>query len=523
MPKLKKGFLSMGLLVASLTLVLAGCGSAAGSSSANGTKSNTSASQGKPQHGGEVTIAYPVDITNFDPLKGTTGNDFALLYPVYDTLVKLSPDLKPEPGLATSWDLPNNKTIVLHLRKGVTFQDGTPFNADAVKFNIDRANSKGSLDTELKDVKSVQVVNEYTVELHLSQPDSSILLSLGERAGMMASPTAVKKYGKDYSQHPVGAGPFEVTKHIPNGEIVYTTYKNYWDKGHPYLHQITVKVIPDANSEINALMSGQVDFVPGVAPQMVAALKKNPKIDLSETNSLGFQMLYLDTGRKPFNNKAVRLAVLYGINRAQLVKAINFGLGQPTAQPFPKGYWAYDNNLNIKYDPAKSKQLLKDAGLTNVSFTLLTYPIASWQNLANAIKGQLANVGITVNVKTMEPNAAVQQFLVNKSYDALTGNWGGTPDPQMTIDGLFSTDSLYNTGKSMTPTLKSLMSKTNSAYDQAKLAKLYGEIDNEAILQQGFIIPLYTVPNVNAMDKRIHGFTPSLGATMFSDFWVQQN
>ncbi|WDL97683.1 ABC transporter substrate-binding protein [Alicyclobacillus sp. ALC3] len=514
--RMKNSLLALGLVITSLTFVLAGCGNSTSSTSSNSTQS----SPGKPQHGGAITIAYPVDITNFDPLKGTTGNDFALLYPVYDTLIKLSAKLKPEPELATSWSMPNSKTIILNLRKGVTFQDGTPFNAAAVKFNIDRANSPQSLDTELNDVKSVQIINNYTVELHLSQPDSSILLSLGERAGMMVSPTAIKKYGNNYPQHPVGAGPFEVTKHIPNGEIVYTAYKHYWDKGHPYLHQITVKVIPDANSEINALMTGQVDFVPGVAPQMVAALKKKSNIVLSETNSLGFQMLYLDTGKKPFNNKAVRLAVLYGINRSQLVNAINFGLGVPTSQPFPKGYWAYDKNINIPYDPQKSKQLLKTAGLTHVSFTLLTYPIAIWENLANAIKGQLANIGINVTVQTMEPNAAVQQFLVNKNYSSLTGNWGGTPDPQMTIDGLFSTTSLYNTGKSMTPKLKSLLSEVNSTYNQAKLAKLYGQIDNEAIVKQGFIIPLFTTLNINAMDQRIHGFTPSLGATMFANLWV---
>lgn len=522
MPKRKKRFQMILLFLVTLTMVMAGCSNSTSSNSEGQTKSDND-SQGKPQQGGELTIAYAVDITNFDPIKGTTGNDHALLWPVYEPLVKFTPDMKPEPGLAESWEFPDDKTMILHLRKDVTFQDGTPFNADAVKFNIERVNSKDSQISDLKSIESVEVVDDSTVKLHLAKPDSSILLALSDRGGMMVSPTAVNKYGADYSQHPVGAGPFTVSNHIPNGQIEYAAFKDYWNKEQIYLDKMTVKVIPDANSQINALKSGQVDFVPGVAAQISSSLEKNPDIVLNSENTLGHFMLYLKASVEPFNNKAVRLAVLYGIDREQLIEAINFGQGEVADQPFPKGYWAHDDSINLNYDPEKSKQLLKDAGLKDVTFTLVTYPIEYWSRLANAIKGQLEKVGITVKIETLEANAAVQKFMTDNNTDALTGSWSGRPDPQMTINSLYSKDSFYNPGKISTPELEALIAEAASTYEQDKRAELYGKISNEAIIQQGIAIPLFTTPATHAMSKKVKGFEPNLlGKPIFSTLWVEK-
>lgn len=527
MSKLKKIPLTILMIFIAFAMVLVGCSS--NSSTQEGKQEgqqNTESdneSQSGPTQGGEITVAYVADVTNFDPIKGTTGNDHALLWPIYDTLVKFTPDMQPEPGLAESWEFPDDKTIILHLKEGVTFHDGTTFDAEAVKFNIERVNSEDSQISDLKNIESVEVVDDHTVKLHLSQPDSSILLALTDRGGMMVSPTAVNEHGADYSQNPVGAGPFKVANHVPNGQIEYEANENYWNEGQPYLDKITVKVIPDANSQINALKSGQVDFVPGIQAQMISSLEKNPNIVISNENTLGFGMLYLKTDVEPFNNKAVRLAALHAIDRQQLIDAINFGQGEIAVQPFPKGYWAHNESINLDYDPEKAKQLLSDAGLTDVSFTLVTYPIEYWTRLANAIKGQLEKVGITVNVEVLEANAAVQKFMTDKDTDALTGNWSGRPDPQMTINSLYSKDSFYNPGKLSTPELESLILEAAGTYDQEQRTELYGKIVNEAIVNEGFSIPLFTTPATLAMDKKIKGFQPNLlGKPIFSSLWVEQ-
>ncbi|AGA70119.1 ABC-type dipeptide transport system, periplasmic component [Desulfitobacterium dichloroeliminans LMG P-21439] len=524
MSKPKKSVAILTFLVV-LMMVLSGCGSQSSSADKQNTPDTNQASQspGTPQQGGSLTVAYVADVTNFDPIKGTTGNDHALLWPIYDTLVKFTTDMKPEPGLAESWEFTDSKTIVLHLREGVKFSDGTPFNAEAVKFNLDRVNSKDSQISDLKNIQSVEVVDDKTVKLLLSQPDSSIILALSDRGGMMVSPTAINTLGADYSQHPVGAGPFIVSNHIPNGEIGYEANKDYWQKGLPYLDKLIVKVIPDANSQINALKTSQVDFLANVQPQMVATLKADPNIVLKPTNTLALNMLYLRTDASPFNNKAARLAVLYGINRQQLIEAINFGQGTVAVQPFPKDYWAHDDSIDVPYDPEKSKQLLKDAGLSNVSFTLTTYPIEWWTRLANGIKGQLEEVGITVNIETLEPNAAVKSFLGDKETNALTGNWSGRPDPQMTINSLYGKDSYYNPGRATTEELEALIKEAAATTDQNQRAELYKKIVNTSVVENAFSIPTFSQPMTAAMNKKVQGFEPNmLGKAIFSSLWVEQ-
>lgn len=522
--RMNKKYLVLFLLLFLFTIILAACNSSSDATETEDVDTGTvSESNGEPVKGGEINIAYVADVTNFDPIKGTTGNDHSLLWPIYDTLIKFSNEMEPEPGLAESWEVLDESTIELTLRQGVTFHDGTPFNAEAVKFNIERVNSEDSQISDLKSIEEVEIVDEHTVKLHLSAPDASIVLALTDRGGMMVSPAAVEEHGADYSQNPSGAGPFKLANHVPNGEIQYEANTEYWDEGKPYLEKITVKVIPDANSQINALKSGQVDFVPGIQAQMIASLEKDPNVVISNENTLGFGMLYLKTDIEPFNNKAARLAVLHGIDRQQLIDAINFGQGEIAVQPFPEGYWAHNENIDVEFNVEKAKQLLADENLEDVSFTLITYPIEYWTRLANAIKGQLEEVGITVNVETLEANAAVQKFMTDKETHALTGNWSGRPDPQMTINSLYSEDSFYNPGKLSTPNLESLIEEAATTYEQERRIELYGEIVNEAIVNEGFSIPLFTTPATIAMNEKVQGFEPNLlGKPIFSTLWMEE-
>lgn len=198
-------YFSIWLILLTIMVIIAGCSSESNSSDDRTKESNDDSTaevinsdDGTPKQGGEAVIAYYTDASSYDPILGGSGADHALLWPIYDTLISFNPELEPQPGLAESWDFPDDKTMVLHLREGVTFQDNTPFDAEAVKFNIERVNSEDSTVSDLKNVERVEVVDSLTVKLHLKQPDSSLLLALSDRGGMMVSPTAVKKYGEDF-------------------------------------------------------------------------------------------------------------------------------------------------------------------------------------------------------------------------------------------------------------------------------------------------------------------------------------
>jgi len=537
MNKRKSTLYTLLVLLLAVAMVAAGCSSKGGSGGSSEPSSQPSQSSGAaaspgasdggqpagtPKKGGEITIAYGIDVSNFDPIKGSNGADHSLLWPVYDTLVKFTPDLQPVPGLAESWEFENDVTLVLHLRKGVTFHDGTPFNAEAVKFNIERTNAEGSLVSELKSVESVEVVDEHTVKLHLSQPNSSIIAALTDRGGMMVSPAAVQQYGDDFPQHPTGAGPYKVAKHVNGQEIVYERYENYWNPDAVYLDRITISIIGEENSRINALKSGKVQFVPGIQPQNIKTLQAEKDIEVIEGTSMLYRRIYINTEMEPFTNKAVRQAINHAINRVQLVQALNLGYGEPAHQPFPTGYWAHDPEVRIEYNPDKARQLLQDAGVQDVKFQLLRSPDPYDVRLADMIKAHLQEVGITVEVEAMEPNAAVGAFF-NKQSTALLGNWTGRVDPQQTISSLYSKNSFYNIGKAETANSERLIAEAAGTYDQNKRKELYGQIMKEVLVDEALAMPLFFPPVVGAYHKSVKGVEHNLlGKPLFAQLWLDQ-
>lgn len=521
MTRTSKKLLLKAFLALALTFVFAACSSDPGD---EGKENGAATSEeGTPKQGGEATFAYQADVSNFDPIKGNAGSDHALLWPVYETLIKFTPDLEPEPGLAESWEFEDDTTLVLTLREGVNFHDGTPFNAEAVKFNIERANSDDSNISDLENIESVEVVDDHTVKLHLSQPDSSLLLALSDRGGMMVSPEAVEEHGDDFSQNPVGAGPFKVVNHVPNGEIVYEAFEDYWQEGQPYLDKMTVKVMGDENTRINALKSGEVDYAFNVSAANADNLENDPNIVLKSRISAQMRMLYLNADKEPTNETAVRRAILHGIDRDALIQAINFGKGEPAHQAFPSEYWAHDSDVKIDYDPEKAKQILEEAGIDEVTLKLSHYSNAYDQRIAEAIKSQLSEVGINVELQSMELNAAVTNYFNEKEVPAFLSSWTGRPDPQMTINNLFSADSFYNTGNYSTDEIENLIDQAFANYEQEDRAELYGQISEKAILEEAIIIPLFFEERFSAMNQSLKGYEPNLLAKpLFSTTWKEE-
>lgn len=503
-------------LVIIAMLVMVGCSS----NSKDDTGGSEEVEDGTPQQGGEATFAFEADVSNFDPVKGSSGADHSLLWPVYETLIKFTPELEPKEGLAEAWDFTDDKTLALELREGVTFHDGTPFDAEAVKFNIERINSEDSNVTDLENIESVEVVDEYNANLHLSEPDSSLLLALSDRGGMMISPTAIEESGEDFSQSPVGAGPYRMSEHIPNGEIIYERFEDYWDAEEIHLDKITAKTMADENTRINALVSGEVDYADNLNPGNLDQLENDSNIVVESETTVAFPIIYLNTSIEPLDEKAVRQAIQIGLNRDAIIEAINFGSGEPANQPFPTKYWAADDNLEIDYDPEKAKKILKEAEMEDVTFTLNHYSTAYQQRLAEAVKSQLQEVGIEVELQAMELTAAVSNYFNEKEAHALLASWTGRPDPQMTINNLFGEDSFYNTGHHSTDEIKDLISEAGSTYEQDDRTELYKKISELAVEEEAIMIPLFFEPRIVAMNESIKDFEPNLlGKAIISKTW----
>lgn len=509
------------LLLIAILLVVVGCSENGGSAIEEDDKANIE--EGTPQKGGEAVFAYYTDLSSYDPIKGSAGSDHTLLWPVYETLIKFTPDLEPEPGLAESWEFTDDTTLLLNLREGVTFHDGTPFNAEAVKYNIERINSDDSNISDLESIETVEIIDELTVELNLSQADSSLLLALSDRGGMMVSPNAVEEHGENYSQNPVGTGPFTMVSRVPNGEIVFEGFEDYWQDGQPYLDKMTVKVMADENTRINALKSGEVDFAANLTPVNVQSLENDPNIVVKEKIPVASRMLYINTAQEPVNNKAVRQAILHGIDREAIIQSINFGKGEAAYQPFPSEYWASDEELKIGYDPEKSREILKEAGVENVTLTMNHYTTAYEQRIAETLKSQLSEIGIELNLQSMELQAAVSNYFNEKEVPVFLSSWTGRPDPQMTVNYLFESDSFYNAGGHTTKEIENLISKAAGIYDQDERAELYKQISQKAVLEEAIMIPLFFELRTDAMNQSLKGYEPNmLGKPIFSTTWIEQ-
>ncbi len=505
-------------LLLTIAILVIGC-----SAETDTNKNPSHSDKGTPQQGGEVTVAYITDATNYDPILSSSADDNPILWPIYDTLISFTSELEPAPGLAESWEFLDDTTLELQLREGVTFHDGTAFDAEAVKFNIERSISEESQVSDLDSVEKAEVVDEKTVKIHLKQEDSSLLLALSDRAGMIVSPTAVKKSEKDFSQNPIGAGPFKLVNRVPNGEVVFEAYEDYWQEGQPYVDKLTIKIMADENTRINALKSGEIDLAVHISPGNAQSLENDVNVVLKDALPIRVRAIYLNTSMPPLDNQAVRLAVQHGIDREALIQGVNLGKGEVATQVFPKQYWAANKNMEIKYDPEKSKKLLKEAGHENVSFTLIQFAMAQEIKMAEAIKGQLAEVGIDVKLDSMEVNTGTASFFAEKKAPAFYSTWTGRPDPQITINQLFSKDSFYNPGGYSTSEIESLISKAASTYDQDERATLYKEINEKAILEEAMIIPIIFEPVVSAMNQQVQGFEPNMmGKPVFSSIWLDQ-
>jgi peptide/nickel transport system substrate-binding protein len=516
----KKSLLSL-VAVASVAVIASACSATANPSGSTSTSSTASA--GTPRYGGSLTVRQIQDVTSLDPILGNSGYDQQTLYPFYDRLVNLDPsNLEPLPGLATKWYYPNPTTLVLDLRSGVQFQDGTPFNAAAVAYNLNRARTlkTSTVLQDLSSIKDVTAVSNLVVRIDLTQPDSALPIILSDRAGMMASPKAIQ--AGNLAKDPVGTGPYEFVRWIPGNELVGKKNPHYWQPGKPYLNQITFKFITPPETARDALVNGQVDVALNMEPSDVSALQSDTNLVVSVHPSLFIDQCYLNFSKPPFNNADVRMAANLAINRPALTQALTFGYGQPAEQMFPKGYWAYQPDLAnaFPYDPAKSEQLLKQAGYgSGVTITGVTTTDPAFARLNELVQAYFAKVGIKMTFVQQPPVTATVNFFNNLTPDIYCSAWSGRPDATQTLSSLFASDSYFNAGKYAAPGMAAALaaSEIGDPNQRAVAINQVGEIAE----QQALNIPVAFIPNIDAYSKNVGGYAPSLGKADVSFLWLK--
>jgi peptide/nickel transport system substrate-binding protein len=398
------------LIVTVLLLALAGCGSGGSAAGAAGPAATLKwASSSFPSH--------------WDPVVSGSGAQFRELALVYASLTRTDANGKPVPDLASGWDY--NKTgdqITFHVRPNLTFSDGSPVDAAAVKAAIERAKTQknSALFGDLTSIRSVTTTGDLDVVLHLTQTDYQLPLLLGERVLQIASPKAAADPAK-LDQTPVGAGPFIVTQLIPGTKVVLKKNPDYWDAANIHIDNVELVSAPDDATVVAGLQTGVYNFADLDPSQTKAA--RAAGLDVFVQPGFNASNISLNVNKAPFNNPKVVDAVRYAVNRKEFVDKLTFGYGQATDQPFPPGYVAYDPQSAdpYPYDPAKSKQLLTEAGFAPGQIKLdLVIPAAQPQS--EIVQSQLAAVGITVNIK-IDKNWATPFFAKQLTF-SLYGTTG---------------------------------------------------------------------------------------------------
>jgi peptide/nickel transport system substrate-binding protein len=352
--------------------------------------------------GGSATLKWAASYfpAHWDPVVSGSGAQFRELALVYASLTRTDTQGHAVPDLAESWKYnATGDEITFHLRPNLTFSDGSPVNAAAVKDAIERAKTQknSALFGDLTSITSVTTSGDLDVVVHLSQIDYQIPLLFGERVLQIASPKAAAD-PTALDQQPVGAGPFIVTQLVPGTKAILKKNPNYWDAKNIHITDVQLISAPDAATVVSGLQTGVYNFA-DISPSQASAAK-SAGLDVFVQPGFNASNISLNVNKAPFTNPKVVDAVRYAINRKEFVDKLTFGYGQTTAEPFPPGYVAYDPQSAdlYPYDPAKSKQLLAGAGYKPGAIKL-TLDIPSAQPDAEIVQSQLAAVGITVHIK----------------------------------------------------------------------------------------------------------------------------
>jgi peptide/nickel transport system substrate-binding protein len=384
----------------------------------------------QPRYGGTLRVAWEQDVTGFDP-HWTPGLQVQYLAGnLFNSLVTVDEHLTYLPELAESWEAQEGgKVYVFRLRKGVTFHDGTEFDAAAVAWNFERI-----MDPEEKAfqrpffdiVEAVEPLDAHTVKFILKYPTQAFMPTIAiYRTGfLIKSPASYKRWGRqEAALHPAGTGPFKLAKWEPNQLIVLEKNPQYFKPGLPYLDRIELKIMKEGVTRATALRAGEVDFVNYVPKELYERLSKDPKIRVYQGPDTQSVNISFNNSKKPFDDVRVRRALGgYGIDRHAIAKTAMLGLGKPLWSFVPPGGKDHiDFGDAFPYDPEKAKALLKEAGFDEknpLRYTIMTHSAEpSLPTVATIIKTQLAKIGVEVTVEVLDRPVFLRRLTTDRDWD----------------------------------------------------------------------------------------------------------
>ncbi|MBD8037948.1 ABC transporter substrate-binding protein [Solibacillus sp. A46] len=438
------------IMLLMMALFLAACGADEEDTSTSESGTDSSATNTESDATDDSKSSTPqilvfgrgADSVSLDPGTVTDGESFKVTQNLFETLLNFGEqDTTINPGLAKEWKVSDDGlTYTFQLQEGVTFHDGTDFNAEAVIKNVNRWKGGKEEDfyyfnsmfkAEGEDIiKDVTAEGDYTVVFTLSRPQAPFLKNLAMSPFGIASPTAFEASGDSFGDQPVGTGPFKFVDWKRNDSITIEKFTEYWQEGLPKLDKVIFRSIPDNSARLNELMAGNIDLADGINPSDGKTVEGDAELQLIERPSMNIGYLGLTNTRAPFDNKLVRQAVNYAIDKQAIVDAFFEGRAEVAANPMPSSISGYNDAISpYPYDPEKAKALLAEAGYDGKEIELWAMPVPrpympDGAKVAEVIQKNLEDVGIPSKIVTFEW-ATYLEKAKNGEADAFMLGWTG--------------------------------------------------------------------------------------------------
>ena len=404
------------------------------------------------KRGGTLTLVRPGDATNLDPPKVTTFTSFRVFELVYSRLTSVTPELAIQPDLAESWTIsPDGKTLTFRLRDA-KFHNGDPVTSDDVKFTFDRIQTvePSAARSLFADIDRIDTPDPRTVVFNLKQANVTLLVYMSGGNASIVSRKVAEANNNDLSRKEavIGSGPFKLTEWVPDNYMQLDANRDFYLQGQPYLDAVRINVVPDQAGIVAALRTGAADMALFEEARTAQTLRQEQGITLDAVPSPNYNLLFVNTKRPPFDNLKVRQAMAYAIDRQQLIDAIALGDGEPTGPLAPalKEYaLPVSQYPSYTRDVARARQLLQEANVGPVEFTMLTQTSspAYARDIAQIVQQQLGEVGIRMNIELLEFTQWVARWQA-ADYQVMPGLNGGTAEPDSFVFRYFTTDGNLN-------------------------------------------------------------------------------
>lgn len=468
---------------------------------------------------GKLVVSSPQDPGSWDPIDTFLVNWASAATNIFDGLTYRGPDMELVPGLATEWEeLDDGTRIRFALREGVTFHNGEEFNADSVKYTFDRLlgeeGAKGPQQSNYIAIEEVEVIDDYTVDFHLSAPDPVLLTKLAGYGAMIVPPGYIEEVGdEEFNLKPVGTGPFRVTSYEPKTALKMEAYEDFWG-GDVKLSELEFRFITEPATAVAELQAGRVDLVipPTIPISMIPTIEADDNIELVTTPGPTVVSLRYNTRDGITADENVRKALIMAVDRDEIVEEILGGQAEVIASLQGSLSFGYDPDLKpLPYDPEEAQRMLAEAGVepgAKVQIDIRGND-ATLGEVTQAIAAYLSMVGIDASIKPYETNTMLNDIIPQgKTGEMFQQSWGG-----WTFDYDNTAYSMYHTGEKWNPydsdpDMDALLESQRPLTDQAERERILKEIAQYAY-DRAYEMPLYNLNAIYGVSKRVKGFEPA--------------